>query len=359
MDNNSQHNAFDLLRLLLAIGVIVAHSYLLGGYNRPDFLTVLSKGQTNLADVSVMGFFVLSGYLISSSFTRTNPFSFVAHRLLRIYPGYWVCLLITGFGLATIIALLSNGNTSSFSYTGGSGSMSYFFKNFFIKINQWSVGNALNKAAYTESLNGSLWSLYPEVQCYALTLLLGLFRLFDKNRGLLLIIFVFTLTVFIAKDSFKIAIGPTFLYLSNSLKLYTSYLAGTILFSFRKHIKPDKQLLLFLWLCAFVLIKFGGFQLVSPLLIAYLLVGTFSLFKVKLRYDISYGMYIYAFPVQHILFLLFGNQLPLFFFILLSIIGASIFGLMSFIFVEKRFIRLKKAVDSRIMSLLNNRLENA
>lgn len=342
-------NAFDLLRLLLACGVIIAHSYLLGGYTGSDFLTVLSKGQTNLADVSVMGFFVLSGYLITASFQRTDHLvSFMLHRILRVYPGYWVCLLVTGFGFASLIALLSNGNTGSFTLTGPASSFSYFYHNFFIKINQWSVGNVLNKTAYNDSLNGSLWSLYPEIQCYIFTLILGYFGLFNRNKAVVLLLFVFTLVIFVAKDTFHTNIGPTFLYLSNALKLYVAYLGGMMFFVFKDKIIPNKKLLIFTGACTALLIKFGGFQLVSPIILSYLLICGFQLFKVRLRHDISYGIYIYGFPIQQMLFVYFGNRLPLFVFVFVSLLLAALLGLLSHLLVERPFIKLKKPADRYI-----------
>ena len=83
-----KNNAFDLLRIILATFVLISHSLLIGGYRSIDPLAFFSKSQTNLAELGVMGFFALSGYLITSSFERTNSvLKFASHRLLRILPG--------------------------------------------------------------------------------------------------------------------------------------------------------------------------------------------------------------------------------------------------------------------------------
>jgi peptidoglycan/LPS O-acetylase OafA/YrhL len=350
LENKS--NAFDLLRLLLAAGVITAHAYLLGGYSGEDFLSVLSKGQLHLADVSVMGFFVLSGYLITASYQRVNYIaSFISHRIIRIYPGYWICILLTGVVFTTIIALLSNGNTSSFAFTDANSSLSFFYSNFFIKINQWSVGGVLNKSAYQGSLNGSLWSLYPEVQCYLLTLVLGYFGFFRKNKFVVLLLFLFCAFVFIAKDYYRVNTGPTFLYLSNALMLYASYLSGSVFFLYQDKIHSDKKLLIFALVVTILLLKFGGFQLISPLLMGYLLIYGFKSFAVKLKYDISYGLYIYGFVIQQALFAYFHNSLPFIVFLILSLALAGAMGFVSFVLVERHFIKLKKPIDRYIDAL--------
>lgn len=150
-------NAFDLLRILLAISVLITHGILIGGYKIQDPLSILSKNQTNLADLGVMGFFTLSGYLITASFERTkNVFLFSSHRLLRILPGFWVCLLITAFVLAPLIFIIKERSISDFNFTGKESSINYFFYNFFLKIRQWSIKDVLIYSSYQDSLNGSL-----------------------------------------------------------------------------------------------------------------------------------------------------------------------------------------------------------
>src|ERR1700733_11349528 len=119
MTNNN--NGFDLLRILLATIVLVAHSLLIGGYNLRDPLSVFSKNQINLADLGVMGFFALSGYLITASFIRAgNAFVFVSHRLLRIFPGFWICLVITAFFIAPLIFLSDGRPLFAFNFSGPS-----------------------------------------------------------------------------------------------------------------------------------------------------------------------------------------------------------------------------------------------
>ena len=330
----------------MATCVLITHSLLLGGYKLEDPLSFLSKNQTDLAEFGVMGFFTLSGFLITASFERTkNVWVFLSHRLLRILPGFWVCLVITACVLAPLIFLLSGRSVSGFQFTGKESAVSYILNNFLLKVRQWSIKDLLNYASYQESLNGSLWSLFPELQCYCFTVVAGILGLFNKNK-ILLLIFTITILVFFAINfNFSKSFGPTILILSPALKLYASYFVGSLLYLYRDQLTLDKKGTLFLFLFTLMLLKFGGYTLISPLLIGMLLINIFQLFEVKMKYDVSFGVYIYSFPVQQLLFQIFGNRLNVILFIALSFLMSIAAGFLSYILVERPFINLRKRTD--------------
>ena len=82
-----RRNAFGLFRFALAALVIVSHCYPLGGFGR-DPLEVVTAGRLSLGLFAVAMFFVLSGFLITRSASRTSAIRFLWHRFLRIFPGY-------------------------------------------------------------------------------------------------------------------------------------------------------------------------------------------------------------------------------------------------------------------------------
>ena len=339
-------NAFDVLRLLLAACVVITHGCLVGGYPLQDPLAILSKGQTNLGEFGVMGFFALSGYLITASFKRTNLiFQFAVHRALRLLPGFWVCLLMTGFVFAPLLFCLQGHTLHSFNFTGDNSSVSYIYQNCLLSIKQWTIKDTLSSAAYQGSLNGSLWSLAPEAACYLFTVAAGLFGLFDHNRFLYLLLFGAVSAYFAIHFNFSKSYGPSLLILSPAFKLYASYLAGTLLYVFGDKLRPDVRGTAFSALFALMLIKFGGFHLLSPLLIAVVLINAFRLFEFRLKYDISYGIYIYSFPIQQVLFQLFGNRLNPVIYIGLSLLLSAGMGLLSCLWIEQPAIHLRKKLD--------------
>ncbi|TSJ35970.1 acyltransferase [Mucilaginibacter corticis] len=344
-----EKNGFDLLRILLAVMVLSVHCLLIGGYNLSDPLAVFSKNQINLADLGVMGFFALSGYLITASFLRSgNVGVFATHRLLRIFPGFWACLVITAFVLAPLIFLSGEQPLSRFNFTGPAGALSFIGHNLFLKINQWSIKGLLDRAAYQGSLNGSLWSLFPEIQCYCLTLVAGLFGLFEKNKFLYLLITVIVFFYYAINVNFSKNFGPTVLILSPAFKLYAAYLAGSVVFLFRDFVTLDMKGTALLFLFILMLLKFGGFNLVSPFLIALLLINLFQSFKFSIKYDVSYGIYIYSFSIQQVLFHFFGKGLDVWVFILMSVCFSTFAGFLSYVGVERPFMNLRKKTDKTL-----------
>jgi peptidoglycan/LPS O-acetylase OafA/YrhL len=339
-------NAFDLLRILLAACVLVTHALIIGGYHLQDPLYYFSKGQTHLAEFGVMGFFALSGYLIAASFERAeNVIIYASHRALRILPGFWVCLLLTAFVFSPAIFTLTGRSLHDFKFTGEDSALGFVWKNSGLKIQQWNISNVLSHAADSESLNGSLWSLYPEVQCYAFTLVAGWAGLFHKNKFIYLILAITFFTFHAISANFLASFGPTLFVLSPALKLYATYVAGTLVYVFRDQLLLDKRGTLFTAAFALLLLKFGGFKLVSPLLVAILLINLFRQFEFKMKYDISYGAYIYGFVTEQLLYAWLGSKLPPALFVVMAMAISVLFGVLSFLLVERPFMTMRKKLD--------------
>ena len=336
-------NAFDLLRLILALFVLISHSYLITGIGKEP-LSIFSKGQINFGEIGVMGFFSLSGYLITASFDRSsNILRYLRNRILRIFPGYWICLIITAFVIAPAIFYINNKTLSGFNFWGSDSSLSFVYRNSLLNIQQWSIGNVLQSSVYKESINGSLWSLFPEMLCYLLTLILGLFGLLNKNKHVFLLLFIFVFIVYVTNLYTTNLFGPTFLILSNARKLYTCYLCGMCLYIFKDQIYIDVKGLLFIFLTSIAFIKFGGFLIVAPIAIAILCIRGFSTFQISLKYDISYGLYIYAFPIEQLLATALKQSFSIFFYLIMCVMLTILLAFLSFVLIERPFLKFKKA----------------
>jgi len=86
-------NSIGFLRFALAALVILHHSYVLSGHRDP--LDRFTRGDLDLGIIAVAGFFVLSGFLITRSAERApSIWRYLWHRVLRIFPGFWVCLIV-------------------------------------------------------------------------------------------------------------------------------------------------------------------------------------------------------------------------------------------------------------------------
>lgn len=88
----SRENNFDIIRLLASLQVIIIHCI----YH----LEINSISNTYLIELfpGVLMFFCISGFLIMSSFDRNpNIKKYTINRILRIFPGLHICLIVTLF----------------------------------------------------------------------------------------------------------------------------------------------------------------------------------------------------------------------------------------------------------------------
>jgi hypothetical protein len=150
----------------------------------------------------------------------------------------------------------------------------------------------------------------------------------------------------------KINYGPGLLILPMTFKLYTSYLFGMILFAFEDKIVIDFKANIFFAVFAIFLLISGGFRVFAPILIGLTFIPLFAKFSLTLKYDISYGLYIYAFPVEHLVYNKFGHTIPYLVYIIICIILTSIVAFLSFFFIENPSLKLK----SRIAGSLKNKV---
>ena len=346
---DKRNNAFDLLRIILSLSVLVSHAYLIGGHGR-DPLEKFSKNQTNFGEVAVIGFFALSGYLITASFLRSeNTLSFISARLLRIMPGFWFCLIFTSLILAPLLYYSGYKTITDYKFTGSESALSYIIDNSLLSIRQWSIKGLLDHSFYKESFNGSLWTLFPEFQCYIFTFTAGLFGMLQKSR--LPIFFMLVYVFYVINVVLKINYGPTIFILSPAFKLYTAYLCGTLFFLYRDHLTLTIKGFIFSFIFYLMLMRFGGYTLAAPILITQLLLNAFSAFAYPLKYDISYGLYIYAFPVEQLIFNVLGHRLSFLACLLITVGLVVILAFFSFFVIEKPFLSLKKYFHRKKLQL--------
>jgi peptidoglycan/LPS O-acetylase OafA/YrhL len=339
-------NGFDLIRLVLAVLVVYTHSFLLCGYGaEPTFELV--KQQETLGGFAVLGFFGISGYLVTASWDRSaGPGSFLWNRVLRIFPGFWVCLLVVAAVIGPLLAVGRSGTAAGYPVAGPDGAARFVLANALLKVNQWTIGTTLDGAPYPESLDGSLWSIFPEFTCYLLTAGLGLLSAARQNRVLLVGLIAYlgclhAITI-LQPGPWTASRGPTLLMLGKGPMYVLAYLVGAGLWVFRGVFEPNGRGAIATGVLFAVTLKFGGAVLLAPFVLPVFLIYLALSINAPLRWDLSYGVYLYHFPLFQVLALNeWLRDRPALF--LLAGLGATLAAAaMSWVLVEAPALRLKR-----------------
>jgi peptidoglycan/LPS O-acetylase OafA/YrhL len=336
---SSKGNCFDLLRLLLALGVVYSHSYYVGGFGLEP-LAKHSKEQIILGGICVLGFFGLSGFLVAASFENSrNVGIFALKRIRRIFPAFWACLGVTAFVIAPLIWLVTGRALGDFPWTGADGAFSYFFSNLLLKVQQQSIGETVSGFPDGGTLNGSLWSLYPEFGCYVMLALLGLCGVLTRSKWFALILTTLVL-VYAAVDRVQgreaFPAIPALFAFSNLDAFIAAFLVGMCAQLWKEQLAFTPRFCAGIGLLMALLLAYGGFRIAAPVLVPLFLLGVGSLFSLRLKADFSYGIYIYSFPLQQLLFAGSLGVTSVWLFFILSMVLSVVFAACSWFGIEKR-----------------------
>ncbi len=308
-------NSFGLLRLILAVTVLFQHSLVLSGNGQLVYFGYFKEA--DLGSTGVAGFFAISGFLLAGSAQRLSSREFFVHRIFRLLPGLWFALAISAFILVPLAHFFGSPESEFKFFLGKESSLTYFLLNMGLVVLQDSIGSVFSTNPYPLAVNGSLWTLAPEFICYVSLLALAIFtRRKVMGQKLLLGIAVTSASIFwvISENSsdqvMRMVVHP-------AAGLGIAFAAGS-LFSFLVKVQPYRPSpvlalsLLVVWL---VLGLSGPFAIIS---LAFIVVSlglslTNSVFSnIGRETDVSYGIYLFHFPViQAIIFCTAINLTPL------------------------------------------------
>jgi peptidoglycan/LPS O-acetylase OafA/YrhL len=334
-------NNFGLLRLAFALFVIVSHSSeLIDGDRSREPLTRLF-GTISLGDFGVDGFFLVSGYLITQSCeTSRTVWSYIWKRVLRIYPGFIVASIVC------LIFVAPFSGVDLIELPGGEWVKSLFR---LILLFPPVLPGAFSGQPHPY-LNGSMWTIAYEFRCYFLIAILGLLGFF-RRRSLFLTISAATLVLAALLPIDFIPSGilyDLFGTLHESLRFTALFLFGAVFYLYRDKIGyPTFAAMIAAALLIASLFDARAAALAVPTLGGFLifwfafLPNTPRLNAINRSTDISYGTYLYAWPVQMLLVKFIPNISPM-----CVLLAATFFSIvlafLSWFLVEKPFLSLKR-----------------
>lgn len=337
---DARNNALNVWRLVLASGVILGHAWPLTGRKlHPPVDQLLSQGWVD-------GFFVISGFLITSSWVRDPRLReyFVA-RVLRIFPGLWVCLLVVAFVIAPTSVAIQGGSAVRLLLSPAP--ITYVLNNAVLNVYSAGIDGTPKNVPFPGVWDGVLWTLIFEFLCYIAIAAAGVAGLLNR-RWPAPVVFVLFLTV-AALVSYPIDTVPTLVQMITRFALV--FAAGAVLHQFQDRIPARWSLVV---LSAAIVVVAGllvpNYRILAALPLAYAVVVSGALIhngRLRLRTDLSYGVYIYAWPMEQLLVICgLGFLHPLAFTVVAALVTLPL-AAFSWFLVEKRALSLKTRFKRR------------
>ncbi len=336
-------NGFDALRFLAATLVLIGHAWPLTG-RKPD---PFPGGWDTLGGVGVAVFFVISGFLVAASRERSATVgSFLHKRALRILPGFLLMCLVAVFLLGPALTTLRLAD-----YFDHPQARLYFANVTMFDV-QLALPGVFAANIYPHAVNGSTWTLPIEVFMY-LILAVGGALLLERWRMLVIAIAAMVAYFFYAhRWALSGAHLWTTLPLYYTVKYGIFFALGTCAYLWREEMWLSPALAAVLWGAAFALAS------TAYAIVPYMLALSYStLLFAALPWpvltgfgrwgDFSYGMYLFAFPVQQTVVHFAGASLPLPWNIALCFAVTLLCAALSWHLVERPALALKAGAHVR------------
>jgi peptidoglycan/LPS O-acetylase OafA/YrhL len=286
-DNNIQ-----LLRLLSAASVIAFHSYAFTGHMEEDPIW-RATSDTNFGALGVKCFFVLSGFLVTQSWLRHPRLpAFTAARVLRIYPALFAAVALT---------ILLAGISSPLpwrQFLFDPATIDYAWRNALAWQVRFNLPGAFATNVFPGASNGSLWTLPVELRLYVAVAIAGIAGILAR-RTLCAAVFAAMFALFFLKPEW-LPLEPNDHGVPELALLFG---LGSLAYVWRSAL-PLSLTAALAGIVLYIWNPFGiGRGTVATLILAYTVLVL--AYHPWLRWrafnrvgDYSYGLYVYAFPVQ-------------------------------------------------------------
>ena len=341
-----RRNNFDAIRLAMALLVVWSHAFAIWrGSEESEPLSRLMGGTYNSGNVAVLGFFAISGFLITLSYLRTPSWrDFLQKRVARIYPGYLVAVLLCSLLIVPVFSTRGFGEVTWAEAAGLASNL--LLRNYILPSDAFDGG----------PVNGSLWSIPFEFWCYLGVLALGLAGMLRRQwTFLLLALAVMAVRVWLdltlrrpGGGTLGWIIGFPYFWFN----VLPPFLLGGAVFVLRRSIPRSAWLLAGLVLTT---LACANAPIADPLRTALTRVVfpptlVYALFYVAFsrrlhapnaaRYgDFSYGSYLYAFPIEQMLAWTLRDRIGFPAYIALAMVLTIVAGAASWFLVERWFLR--------------------
>lgn len=332
-DRSARRTSFDLLRLGAAVAVLLSHSYAVVGRAEPGL------GHQSLGNIAVLVFFGISGYLITQSWlAEPRVVLYFVKRALRILPALLAILVLSALVIGPLMT-----NQSLGEYLSSTATWRYIADNA-VMHTTYGLPGVFTDQPLPGIVNGSLWTLKHEVLCYVLIAGLGVVGLL-RRRGPATVVLLVLIALFALADDR----GPAFFAEST---LERAFFVAALLAVWGDRV-PWSAPVAVLGLVAFVVFDWTwAGPWLATIAIPYATITAAGLIKPAAERwlggnDVSYGVYLWAFPIQQLVVSAWTGASPLAISALTLPLTAMVaFG--SWLLVEKPALGLKSRLARRM-----------
>ncbi len=330
-------NNLNLIRLLAAICVLVSHAFpiTLGTGTPEPFADVIGL---KLGEIAVAVFFVISGFLITRSYATTpDPAAFLAARALRLIPALLVVLILTALILGPLTTDRSFPTYLADPAVGG-----YIAGNASLAFVRYTLPGVFEANPNAGVVNGSLWTLFHEAACYVAVLAFGLAgALRSRPRAMVLVVGTGAAIVLVLASAQHLP-----LKLVTLATLAIPFLIGGLFYAGRAAVPLRWDGLAVL--IAATILSHGTPPFLAVFVVTLAYATLILAFRARwrgraltLKDDLSYGVYLYAYPVQQtVAWAAAPASVPLA--IALALPATLVFATLSWVLVEKPALEAKQ-----------------
>jgi peptidoglycan/LPS O-acetylase OafA/YrhL len=331
---------FDTIRLAAAASVVFSHAFLISDGHEGNEPFVRLTGNI-LGIHGVFVFLIISGFLVTQSlYASPSLLSFAWKRFLRIYPALAVCAIVSAFIIAPFFSDLSWNK-----YVQSLIGVKYIAKVLLL----YDTSGIPTVQFYNQGpqwlgydINGSLWSIASEIYCYMILFILAVLGLVSIPTALIGLIAGSVLLQ--AYLLFPQLVSDTAII--NLLYTVPSFAAGVVMYFVHSHFGISKAPALICCGALLLTAPMGYSMLLFPILAGYPLIAlgvtrSISLGNAARFGDLSYGTYLYGWPIEQVVRSLAGDTLSGWSLFLISFPLATACGWLSWHLVEKHALALK------------------
>jgi len=293
----SRDNNFNLMRFGAAAAVVLSHSFILS-YNEPNSIP------RGIGYLAVNCFFIMSGFLVCKSvIERRATKNFYKARMLRIYPALILAVLFCVF----LVGPLQTESALSV-YFADLQTYKFLFKNIVLIFGvDHHLPEVFTSRGPETMVNAPLWTLVFEVYLYLVLGLLGALSLRKKGKSnylfnsIVIALSLFALALYVYNITTQKFDSKT---LEHGVRFAALFGIGATFYIARDYVKLSPWILFTVLAVLAISIKqpFLHKTVLYPMLAYLLLYAAYIprglLLKFNTLGDYSYGIYIFAYPIQ-------------------------------------------------------------